>query len=84
MDLALDNLQWLTCHKTKPNHYTTSTYPYIYIYIYIYIVCMISNRTASNINCHYQLLYYISPILSQCIENIKNEAVFTKREISEE
>ena len=20
MDLALNNLQWLICHKTKPNH----------------------------------------------------------------
>ena len=29
-DLALNNLQWLICHKTKPNQT-------IYIYIYIYI-----------------------------------------------
>ena len=35
-DLALNNLQWLIFHKTKPNQII-----YIYIYIYIYIcVCV--------------------------------------------
>ena len=29
-DLALNNLQWLICHKTKPNQI-------IYILIYMYI-----------------------------------------------
>ena len=40
-DLALNNLQWLICHQTKPNqtkpnHIYLIHYIYIYIYIYIY------------------------------------------------
>ena len=39
MDLALNNLQWLICHKTKPNKtkLIVLIQP-IYIYIYIYKV----------------------------------------------
>ena len=29
MDLALNNLQWLICHKTKPNHLGFDIYIYI-------------------------------------------------------
>ena len=32
-DLALNDLQWLICQKTKPNQ-TKSYISYIYIYIY--------------------------------------------------
>ena len=34
-DLALNNLRWLLCPKTKPNN-ILSIMKYIYIYIYIY------------------------------------------------
>ena len=30
MDLALYNLQWLICHKTKPNQTKTSGIPMVY------------------------------------------------------
>ena len=46
-DLALNNLQWLICHKTQPNQ--TESTPvflflfYLYIYIYIYITHIIIN-----------------------------------------
>ena len=33
-DLALNNLQWLVCHKTKPNQTKPNQITY-YIYIYI-------------------------------------------------
>ena len=31
-DLALNNLQWLICHKTQPNQIIYIVYIYIYIY----------------------------------------------------
>ena len=34
MDLALNNLQWLICHKTKPNQTN---------YLYVYIDWLLSN-----------------------------------------
>ena len=36
MGLALNNLQWLIYHKTKPNQFNKACMPNIYIYIYIY------------------------------------------------
>ena len=33
-DLALNNIQWLICHKTKPNH--------------IYLICMYKDNLALN------------------------------------
>ena len=39
MDLALNNLQWLICYKTKPNQsLSLSLSLSLYIYIYIYIL----------------------------------------------
>ena len=52
MDLAINNLQWLICHKTQPKlnqtkptlhidmctHTHTHTHTYIYIYIYIFVI----------------------------------------------
>ena len=35
LDLALDNLPWYTCHKTKPNHPYICMCMYLCIYIYI-------------------------------------------------
>ena len=57
-DLALNNLQWLIWHKTKPDptnihtyihkythtHTHTHTHIYIYIYIYIYIISRMFNN----------------------------------------
>ncbi len=42
-DLALNNQQWLICHKTQPTNQPTNQsynpiHTYIYIYIYIYIL----------------------------------------------
>ena len=70
MDLALNNLQWLICHKTKPNLYIVyvCTYIYIYIlytyvciyvhciyiYIYIYIYCVYVY-----VLCVYMYIYFI-------------------------
>ena len=34
-DLALNNVQWLICNKTRLNQKPTHTHTYIYIYIYI-------------------------------------------------
>ena len=34
MDLALNNLQRLICHRTQTNKHTHTIYIYIYIYIY--------------------------------------------------
>ena len=38
IDLALNNLQWLMCHKTKPNQ-TTSKHINILIILFINFVC---------------------------------------------
>ena len=37
MDLALNNLQRLICHKTQSINQSTISIHFIYIYIYIYI-----------------------------------------------
>ena len=43
-DVAVHNIQWLICHKTKPTqkeshtHTHTHTHKDLYIYIYIYII----------------------------------------------
>ena len=52
MDLVLNNLQWLICHKIKPNQ-TKYTYIYIHIYIYIYI------RTQTRTHIHPYTYIYI-------------------------
>ena len=36
-NLALNNLQWLICHKIQPNQIQYIQYIYIYIYIYVYV-----------------------------------------------
>ena len=48
LDLGLDKLQWLICHKTKPNQiihkqctHPRTHAPHIYIYIYIYILVVL-------------------------------------------
>ena len=46
MDLALNNLQRLICHKTKQTKYI-----YIYIYIYIYMLRISKCVVASVLNC---------------------------------
>ena len=37
MDLALNNLQWLICHKTKPNQTKPKIYTFPFVYSYVYV-----------------------------------------------
>ena len=41
-DLALSNLQWLMCHKTKPNNSKLNTKMELYIY------CMCAGKKVKN------------------------------------
>ena len=51
MDLALNNLQRLICHKTKQTklyiYIYIYIYMYIYIYIYIYCTCSATNPSVT-------------------------------------